>query len=183
VITQQNYKQLPEMVQMLAAYRTRRIFTSYPMITGNALRYFDDVIVRFTDSKPYVISAIEEAKKLDKMITVGQVPFCQLKGYEGYADILYWAGDVKRVVKKYRGKGINPDGSIVDRHGLSKLKKNVCRSCTYYYLCEGIDHQYAKHYGTAELTAVPGEKITDPDIPKSETHFYNKIDVPLDPEE
>jgi len=180
VITKQNYSQLPDMIEILIPFGTRRILISYPMITGNALKYFERVIARFSDSKPYVKAAIEKAKEGNRMLTVGQVPFCQIDGYEGYADILFWHGDVKRVVKKYRGKGVNPDGSIVDRHGLSKVKKNVCRSCCYYFLCEGMDHQYAKHYGTDELYAIQGEKITDPEIPKSRTHFYNNIDMPID---
>lgn len=180
VITKLNYMQMPDMVDLLGAYMTRRIYIAYPMVTGNALRLYNDVVVKFSDSRGYVAGAIDNAIRLDRMLTVGHVPFCQLGGRPGYADILYWGGEVKRVVKKYRGKGINPDGSIVDRHGASKVKKNVCRSCVYYFLCEGLDHRYAQRYGGGELEATPGEKITDPEVLKSATHFYNKIDVPVD---
>lgn len=44
----------------------------------------------------------------------------------------------------------------------NKVKGPMCRSCSYYYICDGLWRQYAKWRGFEELKSVPGERIIEP---------------------
>lgn len=182
VITRLNYTGMPALAELLLSYNPIRMLFSFPFCTGNSLTNFAAVVPRYSESMPFVAEAIELAREKDVMITVGHAPFCVMLGYEAYADILYWgsedeSGETKRVVRKFKAKNVE-DGRVVDVHGKDKVKKQVCRSCAYRLLCEGVDNRYAQQAGVDELLAVPGELLTEPKSLKSKTFFYRQLVTP-----
>lgn len=184
VINKRNESALAEIVGMLLEFEPRRMLLTFPAIHGNALSDFHDIVSRFTDAAPHVIAAIETARTRGAWITVGHVPFCMVPGYEGYVDILYWGDRAKRVVQKYIGKDVEPDGHVVDRHGSNKVRVPICEGCRYGLLCEGVDKMYVRMAGTAEFKRRPrgfeGLEETDAEALKSRTHFYKDIVAPAD---
>ncbi|MDD5255648.1 MAG: hypothetical protein PHR11_06325, partial [Candidatus Omnitrophica bacterium] len=44
----------------------------------------------------------------------------------------------------------------------NSYKPFKCRTCAYYYICDGVWKDYASMYGAGELKPVEGRKITDP---------------------
>ncbi|MEW6203382.1 MAG: radical SAM protein [bacterium] len=175
VITRPGAPHLPELARLLLSYHPLRMIFSYPNVVGNALDNFDTIVPIYTETMRFAVESIELARQDEVMMTIGQAPFCVMEGYESYADILYWGGQLKRVVRKFKAREVE-DGRVVDVHGKGKVKKPFCRQCRYWYICEGMEYQYEKRVGAGELTAIPGDQITDPEILKSQTYFYKQIE-------
>jgi MoaA/NifB/PqqE/SkfB family radical SAM enzyme len=51
---------------------------------------------------------------------------------------------------------------ITDVFGPFFEKVEQCKSCKYYYVCDGLSKEYRRLHGTAELRPIPGEKVVDP---------------------
>jgi hypothetical protein len=44
----------------------------------------------------------------------------------------------------------------------NKVKPSRCRSCRYFYICDGLWTRYARKYGVEELRPIAGEVMTRP---------------------
>lgn len=175
VITRPGAPHLPELTQLILSYNPLRMIYSYPNVVGNALMNFDRIVPIYTETMKYAVQSIEMARGKDVMMTIGQCPFCVMEGYEGYADILYWGGELKRVVRKFKARNVE-DGRVVDMHGKGKVKKPFCRECKYWYICEGVEYRYEQKVGSGELKPIAGEPVTDPEVLKSQTYFYHQLE-------
>ncbi len=71
-----------------------------------------------------------------------------------------------------RSHNINLDPSCITDHIADEVfmanirngyvKKESCRDCKFYYLCDGVERSYAQYIGLDELVPVSGEKIKNP---------------------
>ncbi|MGQ9608470.1 MAG: tetratricopeptide repeat protein [bacterium] len=71
-----------------------------------------------------------------------------------------------------RSHNINLDPSCITDHVADEVfmanirngyvKKESCRDCKFYYLCDGVERSYAQYIGLDELNPISGEKITNP---------------------
>ncbi|MFO7958550.1 MAG: glycosyltransferase [Candidatus Brocadiia bacterium] len=54
------------------------------------------------------------------------------------------------------------DDAFIARNRDNYVKRESCRNCRYYYICDGVERAYSEHIGLAELQPRPGEKLTNP---------------------
>ena len=86
LINKYNYKKLPDFMDLLSNLKLVRVLISYPIMIGNACD-FKKLIPTYTELYKYIHKAIDKIK--DKLkITIMNVPFCFLQGYEEYSDYL-----------------------------------------------------------------------------------------------
>src|SRR5689334_5811617 len=94
---------------------------------------------------PYLKRAIARASELGIEVVVGSrqgVPPCQLEEFMYWSDVL-----------------VSLSGALTE-DAPQKQKGPVCAECRFDLVCTGVWKPYAALYGTDELRAVPGEKIT-----------------------
>ncbi len=162
VINKINFCYLPEITKYLLIFKPKRIFYCFIRIAGNVCDNFETVVPKYADAMPYVYKAIDLANEYKQIITIANVPFCQMKGYIENVDELYWDDDIKRKIRKIKYTRIDRKLSPV------KSKGRDCAKCCYYLICEGVFNDYIKKFNFDEFKPVKGKLIKDPATLRSE---------------
>jgi MoaA/NifB/PqqE/SkfB family radical SAM enzyme len=174
VVTKDNYKDLPNIAEMMETIRPVA-FNFLPFRIENSADKKN--AVRYSDIAPYIIQAINLLEDNIK-IAIRYVPFCLFEGYEQYV-----AGYLQRVfdeyewseytIRKFEAARFNNDipklDTEFDKWGLEKdaLHKSIkhvanhslgCMRCKYLYVCDGIWKSYARIWGIDEFKPVKGKK-------------------------
>ena len=107
---------------------------------------------RFSEIRRYIIKTIEVANSFSVKITFSEMPLCYLKGYEKYSFELnyFFSGIEKKEI-------ISPTGEKMEfKKGMQKLKAKPlkCKSCKYFYICEGPWQEYLRLYGDSEFKPI-----------------------------
>lgn len=158
VLSRMNYRSLPEIAEMVIGLGVDQFQFACVHPTGNAWKYYDEVVPNFTEIKPYLHKALDLARERGKTARVEAVPFCIMQGYEGHVSELYLPLDVEmRDIDR-----IYPD-FVKKRKETGKRKAPFCRNCRYDYVCEGPWKEYPEKQGFGELKPVEGERITSPE--------------------
>ncbi len=147
VVSAQNYRHLVRFVEWMHAEFGARIGISFAYVTPQykALERLADHVPRFTDVMPYLKRAIARASELGVEVVVGSrqgVPPCQLEEMMPWSDVL-----------------VSLSGALTE-DAPQKQKGPACADCRFDLVCTGVWKPYAALFGTGELRAVPGEKIT-----------------------
>ncbi|MEM3556117.1 MAG: radical SAM protein [Candidatus Micrarchaeia archaeon] len=153
VITKKNYKELPQLAEMLVALGVD--FYEFILLNPYTINSFfkdkfEEFVPKVSQVAEYVHRAIDVGIKSNVWCTAEGIPFCYMKGYEKYVTELYMAP--QRII-------IGPGGRYVgdvnkSRREQGKVKASSCLKCKYNSVCEGLWGHYAEHYGTDELKPV-----------------------------
>ncbi len=147
VVSGANYRSLVRFFEWLHAEFGDRIGVSLAFVTPQykALEHLGDKVPRYSEVVPYLKRALARAVELGIGVIVGSrqgVPPCQLGEFLPLSDILS-----------------SVSGALTeDAH--QKQQGPACADCRFEQVCTGVWKQYAALYGTDELVALPGPKLT-----------------------
>lgn len=147
VVSAHNYRHLVRFVEWLHAEFGTKIGISFAYVTPQykALERLGDLVPRYRDVMPYLKRAIARASELGIGVVVGSrqgVPPCQLEEFMYWSDVL-----------------VSLSGALTE-DAPQKQKGPACADCRFELVCTGVWKPYAALYGTDELRAIPGDKIT-----------------------
>lgn len=147
VVSGHNYRHLVRFVEWIHGEFGTKIGISFAYVTPQykALERLGDLVPRYRDVMPYLKRAIARASELGIEVVVGSrqgVPPCQLEEFMYWSDVL-----------------VSLSGALTE-DAPQKQKGPACADCRFDLVCTGVWKPYAALYGTDELRAIPGDKIT-----------------------
>lgn len=148
VITQQNYRYLPEIASLLVKLNVDQFQFAFPHIMGNAFRYYRKVVPRVSQVIPLIKEALDVGIKAGVRVMVEAVPLCLLTDYERYASEFYLPPTQCKEV------GYQIDDFEKVRKEEGKCKFSQCLECKWYRLCEGPWKEYPELFGEKEFKPV-----------------------------
>ena len=153
VVSKQNFRLLPELVEMLASLNVKQAQLAFVHPMGNAWKNFEKVVPGFSEAMPFIYKAIEVSKQLGLPIMVEAVPYCLMQGYEKFVSEQY-----------IPETEIREPGSVVERFSVvrkeeGKRKGEKCSACRYFAVCEGPWKEYPEKKGFSEFVPVQGKRV------------------------
>ncbi len=148
VITKENYKQAPELASLLIKLGVNQFQFAFVHILWSADKNKDIVVPKKTNIMPYIKKALDLAKKAKIPAFTEAIPYCLMQWYE-YAI----------------AEQIIPEMSISDaearvdsytdyRWNEWKAKREDCKKCIKYNICEGPWKEYPDIYGWEEFIPI-----------------------------
>jgi MoaA/NifB/PqqE/SkfB family radical SAM enzyme len=156
VIVRSNYRYLPELARVLVTLGVDQFQLAFVHPLGTAKTSFYEVVPRMSLIEPYVKRGLQIGLKAGRMVMTEAIPYCFLKGFEGYVG--------ERVVprtKIFDAKTVLDDYTEY-RLKEGKLKRTECRACVHFETCEGPWREYPEHYGWDEFVPVTQGKRLAP---------------------
>jgi len=148
VITKKNYRYLPQLVEMLAGLGVQNVNLSFVQIIGAAAKYQRALVPRITDVLPHLRQAVDLGVGLGLRVGIGGLPYCVLKGYEHH----FGVDDLTYIENSNQGAD-----NITDRSPYAKA--DACTRCAYNAVCLGMQDEYLRQYGEAELAPYHGRRL------------------------
>lgn len=175
VVTKDNYKDLPEIADMMQTIHPIA-FNFLPFRIENSADKKN--AVKYSKVASYITQAINLLEN-DIKTAIRYVPFCLFQGYEKYV-----SGYLQRVfdeyewdeytIRRFEEVRFNRDIHELDittdkwKLQIDALHRSIeefaghasqCFKCKYLKVCDGIWKTYADIWGTSEFIPVEGEKI------------------------
>jgi ferredoxin len=159
VITKQNARHLPQLVELAAGLGVENMNLSFVQIVGNAARYRDVVVPRLGEVQGDLRSALDVGTAMGLEMGVSGLPYCALKGYERH----FGVDDLT-----YIDSGAPPDAfeavSAADAEraacGAPHSLPGACRLCALVAVCPGPQPEYLAQFGAGDLDPYPGPRWT-----------------------
>jgi MoaA/NifB/PqqE/SkfB family radical SAM enzyme len=158
VITKFNYRNIPKLVKFLKKLKVDEIDFTLMRIGGNASKNLDTLFIPIKEIQPYLFEAIKTGKKLGIDVKTYGFPYCTIKNYENHA---YEINFIHTFLEK-ETYVFNELHDLIDwqKERLRlKSKLSQCKSCKYFFICEGVWKEYIDISGTEELTPIEGKQI------------------------
>jgi MoaA/NifB/PqqE/SkfB family radical SAM enzyme len=155
VITKFNYTQLPALIKFFKRLGVDESHLTLMRIGGNASKYFHLVYVPFEYIKPYLYKAIEIGEKIGIEVKTYGFPYCWLGKFKKHAselDFIQTYLEGKAFIFDEPRKRIDWQKERI----AIKSKTKECKSCSYFFFCEGIWQEYI---GKERLFPIAEEKI------------------------
>jgi MoaA/NifB/PqqE/SkfB family radical SAM enzyme len=148
VITKKNYKQIPELAQLLVNLGVDQFQFAFVHILGSAQENKRWLVPRKSEIAPYVKRGLDIGIRAGKKVTTEAIPYCFLEGYEEYV--------AERIIPKTR---IYDANFVVEEYGdyrrdCGKIRSNKCNECKYVKVCEGPWKEYPELFGWDEFDPV-----------------------------
>jgi len=148
VITKANYKEIPLLADLLVKLWVTQFQFAFVHILGSADKNKDKVVPKKSDVIPYVHKWLDIAKKAWIPAFTEAIPYCLMQGYE-------WA----------ISENIMPETTVVDaewtidsytdyRWNEWKAKREECKKCSKYKVCEWPWKEYPEIYGWDEFKPI-----------------------------
>lgn len=157
VISRLNYKNLPEIVKLAKSLGIRQVDIAFPHGMGNALKYWYEIVPRYSEIKEFILEAAKVSKESGVKVTFEAIPFCFLRGYEDcVSETTYLEEFLEGETTELRQVG----DPIMDwqKERLSiKAKAPQCKKCKYFFVCEGVWMEYIELYGSKEFKPIKGK--------------------------
>lgn len=159
VLSNLNFKVLPEIVAKFADLGVRRINIAFPHAQGRARKLWDQAVPKYTSVIPYMCQSLEQAAASGLAVNGETFMFCHLPGFE------HCVAELGQQLEDYQE--INQYGSDEGAQDWKKIRVSIkkkfpqCSSCRFDPICEGPWNEYAEAYGGDEFSPVPGEKVRD----------------------
>jgi len=149
VISKLNMFNLENITKLFKNLGVNNLTFAFPHAQGNAMKYFGDVVPKYSEVMNNIYKTIEYCKENMMNVKFEAIPLCLMKGYETMV------GDVKRHQEKRRLKFLSSeemDWNVVRKKIKSKFEQ--CRECKYDDICEGVWEEYPDKYGSEEFIPV-----------------------------
>lgn len=153
VINKINYKNLPELTELLVSLKVNQFQLAFIHAIGNAWENFDLMVPKKSGVKPFVHKALDIGIKAGVDMMVEAYPFCFMKGYEKYCAERFMPST------EIRYPDLFVEDFEKDRKSGGKKKFPQCKKCRFDQICEGPWKEYAEKFGVAEFIPVKGSKI------------------------
>ncbi len=145
VITQANYREIPELAALLIKLWVQQFQFAFVHILWSADKNKETVVPKKSDAMPYVHKALDLAKKHRIPVYTEAIPYCLMQGYE-------WA----------IAENIMPETSVHDAESVIesyadyrwnewKAKREECRECSKFKYCEWPWKEYPEMYWWEEF--------------------------------
>jgi MoaA/NifB/PqqE/SkfB family radical SAM enzyme/peroxiredoxin len=155
VIARQNARHLPELARMLVDLGVAQFQLAFPHPTGHAATYFEQVVPRMAEVRPFVHAALRIGIEAGVACMAEAMPYCQMVGLERYVAEVH----IPPTEIVYDGYVVPDYGA--DRMQRGKVRFEQCASCRYEPICEGPWREYPERVGNEEFQPVAGAKIVD----------------------
>ncbi|MCX6746268.1 MAG: radical SAM protein [Candidatus Parcubacteria bacterium] len=148
VINSKNYKDLPNLAQLLVNLGVDQFQFAFVHILGTAAKNKDWLVPKMSEVMPFVKKGLDIGIVAGKRVMTEAIPYCLMQGYEDY------------IAEK-----IMPETKIVDAEGVienfseyrlnkGKVKREECKICKYFKICEGPWKEYPEIFGWDEFMPV-----------------------------
>jgi len=148
VITKDNYREIPELAALLIKLKVNQFQFAFVHILWSAKVNKEIVVPKKTDVILYIHKALDLAKQNNISAYTEAIPYCLMKWYE-------WA----------IAESIMPETSVYDaeyviesyadyRWNEWKAKREECKKCSKYSICEWPWKEYPEMYGWDEFIAI-----------------------------
>ena len=153
VITNQNYKEIPFLADLLIKLDVNYFQFAFPHIWWSAKKYHEMIVPKKTEIMPYIHNALLKAKKANKIARTEAIPLCFMQWFEDC------------VAEKY-----NPDTSVYDAEytmwsykeyklNEGKSKSEKCKDCIKNRNCEWPWREYPELYWWDEFKPIINKVI------------------------
>ncbi|OGY42242.1 MAG: hypothetical protein A2Y67_01885 [Candidatus Buchananbacteria bacterium RBG_13_39_9] len=148
VITTKNYQDLPDLAKLLVDLGVNQFQFAFPHILGTADKNKVWLVPKKTEVMPYVKKGLDIGIKAGKVVMTEAIPYCLMQDYEDYI-----AEKIMPETMVFDAEGITP--SYKDyRLNLGKAKRQECKQCKYYKICEGPWKEYPEIFGWEEFKPI-----------------------------
>ncbi|MFC1728440.1 radical SAM protein [Nanoarchaeota archaeon] len=149
VISKLNGIYLKDIAILLNKMGVKELFYAFPHAQGNARKYFDKVVPKYSDIMSHIYETIDYCKANKMEINFEAVPPCLMEGYEDYIGIMKHF-ETKTKLKQVGSMDVDWDTKRKEIQ--SKFKQ--CKLCKHNKLCEGVWEEYPEKYGSNEFKPV-----------------------------
>jgi len=161
ILLKQNYKDLENMVKLSSTFGIKQLDFTFVEGGGSARINWFSIAPHYTDIEHYVKKAIDFSNSLKINVTIFDIPFCFLQGYEKHVSEIEY-------IKKYLNEEsderitISKNENIIKELELKIRKKpKQCKRCKFFNVCFGVWEEYLKFYGSDEFKPIEGKQIID----------------------
>ena len=148
VINSKNYHDLPNLAQLFVNLSVDQFQFAFVHILGTAAKNKDWIVPKMSEAMPYIKKGLDIGIAARKKVMTEAIPYCLMQGYEDY------------IAEK-----IMPETKIVDAEGVienfsdyrlnkGKAKREECKICKYFQVCEGPWKEYPEIYGWEEFQPI-----------------------------
>ncbi len=149
VITEQNYKEIPELASLLVKLWVSSFQFAFVHILGSAAKNKKTVVPKKSNVIPYIKKALDIGKSAGITCMTEAIPFCLMQWYEWAIAEYNFMPETTVVDAEYRTE------SYADyRWELWKAKREECKKCTKNPICEWPWKEYPEIYGWNEFVPV-----------------------------
>ncbi len=146
VITEFNYKDLPDLTKMLLNLGVSEMRYDFVNIDGYVKNNPKAIVPKMSKAIPYIKECLKMYDPKKVWMAVFNIPYCLLKDYPGHI--------VDMIQPATQLRSADFTISIKDNRRKGKIKLNKCKYCIYNKICFGIWEEYAKIYGTGEINPI-----------------------------
>lgn len=148
VITEKNYKQIPELAKLLVDLGVDQFQFAFVHILGSADENKNWLVPKKSIIASYVKKGLDIGIKAGKKVTTEAIPYCFMGGYENYI--------AEKIIPKTR---IYDANFVVEEYGdyrrdYGKMRGEKCAQCKYEKICEGPWKEYPELFGWDEFKPV-----------------------------
>lgn len=149
VVVNQNYKNLPEIAELLVKLNVDQFQFAFVHPIGNAMKNFSEVVPKISLAAPYIKKGLQIGINAGKRVMAEAMPYCLMKGYESYVSEQF----IPETEIAYGNNIFNEDYTKT-RINEGKSKFDQCKKCKYDKVCEGPWREYPEKYGNKEFKPV-----------------------------
>ena len=143
-ITKPNSMDLPNIAELIYMLGASGIILYFTSIYGNAEENAKWLTAKYSVAAPFILSAMKIAKKNHINSIVNSVPICVLQEYTTNMCNEAITDNNLRTIQEY----------LILRQKPYSIKKAKCGKCKLKEMCSGIDKNYAKLFGTEEISPI-----------------------------
>jgi radical SAM protein with 4Fe4S-binding SPASM domain len=147
VINTKNYQDLPQIAQLLINLGVDQFQFAFIHIIGTAAKNKDWLVPKKTEVMPYVKEGLDLGIKAGIRVMTEAIPYCLMQGYEDYIA----ENNIPKT--KVVAERVTEDFEYF-RKNEGKTKREECKECKYYQVCEGPWKEYQEIYGWDEFKPI-----------------------------
>lgn len=146
ILKEDTYRGLRAWINGLAALGVRR-FALWLVSLTDKNRVNVEQLPRLTDVAPFVIEALDDARREGREVVALHIPRCFLPGYEDH--VRHPGDDLVTVV--------TPDDvfDLKSSRLAGGVKPEACSGCRYHDACPGLRRDYIDRFGGGEVRPAP----------------------------
>ena len=160
VISKLNYKVLDKLMILFHEIGVKEVEIDFLRPIGNANKYFDLIVPKKSEVKPYLEKALEVAQNLGfDAIFVDDYPLCFMKKFKQYnADYI---ASLSNSIHDENAYNISVDSDLqpIQIHEEQKVKGPPCKNCIFSKYCEGDWKEYIQKFGWTEFKPIKENEL------------------------
>jgi len=148
VINSKNYQDLPNLAQLFVNLGVDQFQFAFVHILGTAAKNKEWLVPKKSEVMPFVKKGLDIGINAGKVVMTEAIPYCLMQSYEDYI-----AEKIMPETKIVDAEGVIEDFSAY-RLNKGKTKREECKICKLFKLCEGPWKEYPEIYGWNEFVPI-----------------------------